>query len=294
MQATELFDAEFMAAVSRLRILARRVPRGGRPAEQRSQKLGSGMEFRDFRPYVAGDDIRSIDWNIYRRLGKVVLRLFEEQEDLPLYLLPDTSGSMAAETPPRAHAALRATLALAAVGLGQHDSVGVYPFADRPVTALRLGSGRRRIYRVADYLAHLDVEGGTQLVDAVKRFASFRLRRGLLALVSDFFDQRGIEAICEALGTLRHKLVLIQLVRDGDREPTIRGDVRLVDCEAHDAQDVAITSDVLKRYRDAYDHFSRGLTEFATRRNAGLLRLNADGDVVDQLASLFAGGRLNV
>ena len=57
---------------------ARRVDRRGRFAEQRSRDLGDGIEFRDFRPYASGDDFRAIDWNIYRRLGKVFLRLFEQ------------------------------------------------------------------------------------------------------------------------------------------------------------------------------------------------------------------------
>ena len=67
---SELFDADFLESLARLRIVARRVARGGRHAEQRSLDLGSGIEFRDFRPYSPGDDFRAIDWNIYRRLGK--------------------------------------------------------------------------------------------------------------------------------------------------------------------------------------------------------------------------------
>ena len=74
----ELFDPEFLADVSRFRILAQRVARGGVHAEQRSRQMGAGMEFRDYRGYAPGDDLRAIDWNIYRRLGRVFLRLFEE------------------------------------------------------------------------------------------------------------------------------------------------------------------------------------------------------------------------
>jgi uncharacterized protein (DUF58 family) len=89
----ELFDAEFLKALQRLRLRARRAVRLGRYAEQRSKDLGHGLEFKDFRPYVPGDDLRSIDWNIYRRLGKLFVKLFEEQKDLPMYLMPDVSGS---------------------------------------------------------------------------------------------------------------------------------------------------------------------------------------------------------
>ena len=126
----ELFDPDFLESVQRLRIVARRVPRGGRHAEQRSRDLGHGIEFRDFRAYTPGDDLRAVDWNVYGRLRKVFLRLYEELEDLPVYLLVDVSASMFHETPPRARAGLRTALALAAITLGQHDSVGVFPFSD--------------------------------------------------------------------------------------------------------------------------------------------------------------------
>ena len=78
---SELFTSEFVDAISRLRIKARQVPRGGRHAEQASVQMGGGMEFRDFRPYAAGDDFRRIDWNLYSRSGMLFLRLFEELRD---------------------------------------------------------------------------------------------------------------------------------------------------------------------------------------------------------------------
>ena len=95
----ELFDSKFLDSLKNLRLIARRVPAGGRFAEQRSSDLGHGLEFRDFRPYAPGDDLRAVDWNIYRRLGRVFIRLFEELEDLPLYLMPDISGSAFLEDP---------------------------------------------------------------------------------------------------------------------------------------------------------------------------------------------------
>ena len=131
LRTEELFDTEFLEAAQRLRLVARRVAPRGRFADQRSRARGSGLEFQDYRPYTAGDDMRAIDWTIYRRLGRVFLRLFEEHEDLPLYLVPDVSQSAWQEPGrPRVKGGLRAALALAAVSLGQHDSVGVFPFSD--------------------------------------------------------------------------------------------------------------------------------------------------------------------
>ena len=287
----ELVDPAFLASLQPLRITARRVVRGGRHAEHLSKELGSGLEFKDFRPYVPGDDLRAIDWNIYRRLGRVFVRLFEEQQDLPLYLLPDVSKSLVAEGDGvRAKAALRATLALAAISLNQHDRVGIFPFADELRTHERPKSGKNQVLTIARRLADIDFGSTTDLVGALSRFDSMRWRQGLCVVVSDFFDPAGIQAITDRLGRLRHKLLLIQITRPADRIPDFEGDLRLVDCETGDAHDVSVTDSVLQRYRDAYDKYFEELTTFATRRSAGLVRINAEVDIVEQLAAVFEGG----
>jgi uncharacterized protein (DUF58 family) len=306
----ELFDPKFMESLNWLRLVAGRVPMGGRFAEQRSKAMGHGIEFRDFRPYSPGDDLRAVDWNIYRRLGRVFLRLFEEMEDLPVYLMPDLSasaytpeatGAPGSETPlaPRAHGGLRAAMALATIALGQHDSVGVFPFSNDVRVAIRPQSGAGRTMTFAKVLSGLgpQTEGSantTDLVNSLRKFEGMRLRTGLVVIISDFFDPAGIEAVTKALGRTRHKLLLVQLVRKGDRDPDpvrMSGDLRLVDSETGDAQNLSITADLLGRYRTAYDHFETGLTEFATRRQCGLLQLDVDQPIVDQLATLFEGGR---
>ena len=286
----ELFDPEFLHAVERLRIVARRVPRSGRPAEQRSADLGSGLEFRDFRPYVAGDDLRAVDWNIYRRLGRVFLRLFEETEDLPVYLMPDLSRSMFQEDPPRIHASLRVALAIASIALGQHDSVGLVPFSDDLRMRMRARGGKGRLMTFAHRLCELTAEQGTDFGRAARRLSGMSLRSGLLVVISDFFDPAGVDVALDALGRTRHRLLLVQMTRVTDREPTLRGDLRLVDCETGTSCDVSLTDAALSRYRDAYDRFAASLADFAKRRRCGLVRVDADGDVVRQLAALFESG----
>ena len=170
----EIFDPAFLASLSHLRIVARRVPRDGRFAEQRSHDLGHGTDFRDFRPYAAGDDFRAIDWNIYQRLGRVFLRLYEELEDLPLYLMPDISRSLFLESPPRALAGLRTTLALASISLNHHDSTGLFPFSNDCEILARPQSGRGKVMLFADRLAHVEPGGQTDIRAAIKRFNSYR------------------------------------------------------------------------------------------------------------------------
>ena len=84
---------------------------------------------------------------------------------------------------------------------------------------------------------------------------------------------------------------MVQLTRASDRDPDLQGDVRLRDCETGATEDVSITPAVRTRYQDAYDRFDAGLQGFADRAGVGLLRLDADAEVTEQLATLFESGR---
>lgn len=295
----ELFDPAFLEAVEGLRLFAARVPSGGRFASQRSRALGSGIEFRDFRPYTAGDDLRAVDWNIYRRLGRVFVRLFEEEQDLPVYLLPDLSTSGYVDEGAgllRAHVGLRAALALGAVALAQHDSVGVFPIGADVTTCMRPTSGANRLVFLAKRLAELTPGAGTDLAHSFERFGAMNLRRGLAVVISDFFDPAGLDGVLRAAGRLRHRVLFVQLWRASDAEPDPRafqGDLRLVDAEgavtASGHLDMFVDDGVRARYRAAYDAFAAQLTAFALERGLGHLLLDVERDVPGQLRALLMG-----
>ncbi len=290
----ELFDAQFVNAIRQLRIAAKQVPRGGRHAEQSSVQLGAGQEFRDFRPYVAGDDIRRIDWNLYRRTGELFVRLFEETRDLPVYILLDVSDSMFFETPPRADAGRKAAAAVAAAALNQHDAVWLHAVGSELGRPVPISLGRGGLVRALEHLESLTPAGPTGLVAALRRLAMQRLRSGLVVIVSDLFDPRGIDSLCEAMRSLRHRLALVQLVRATDAEPDLTGQVRLEDCETGRDVTVTATPAVLDHYREAYRQFENRLAEFVAHRRAARLLLDADQPVLDQLRHLFIGGVMSV
>ena len=96
----QLFDERFLKTLEHLHMVSRKVFTGNLRAERRTRKVGSGIEFADHRTYARGDDFRYIDWNLYGRLDRLLLRLFEEEEDLHIYILIDCSDSMAIGNPP--------------------------------------------------------------------------------------------------------------------------------------------------------------------------------------------------
>jgi len=143
-------------------------------------------------------------------------------------------------------------------------------------------------------MSGLEPGGTTDLHNSLRTFNSMKLREGLVVIISDFFDSEGISAVLDALKQTRHRLMLVQLVKESDRDPGLSGDLQLRDCETGAVEDVSATPSVQKRYQEAYDRFQAQLTQFAQQRNAGLLQLDVERSVLDQLAALFQTGSLQV
>ncbi|GGF84402.1 DUF58 domain-containing protein [Alteromonas lipolytica] len=293
-----LFDYEYLAQVQQLSLRIAQAGKGGRLAEQKTSARGQGLEFADFKPYVAGDDLRAIDWNIYRRLGRVFVRVFEEKQDMPVYFLQDASASMFYETTPRIVPALRATLGLAAIALAQHDSVSLMPFGRNLDIQVKGLNGKNNLLQFARVLAECESQAATSLTTAIKTLANLNLRKGLVVIVSDFFDNDGLQKVLAAMANLPHKVLLVQITQPWDAQPELmpewQGELQIQDCETGAEVAVSPTPDVLKAYKQVYQQFNQDLLKAAQAQGAGLLQLDASQPVLPQLAGLFAQGGLNL
>lgn len=298
LDAGTLFDAEFVSALEPFALRIAQAQRGGRLAEQRSTARGQGVDFADFKPYVEGDDLRSVDWNIYRRLGRAFVRVFEEQQDLPVYLLVDVSSSMFCETPPRIQAALRTALGLSAIALQQQDNVSLLPFAQGMGTPVRAISGRHGLVRVMQTLAGYRAQGDTGLARSLTQFSAMGLRRGLAVVISDFFDPAGVAAIAAALAQVPHTLLLVQMTRahdvDPQLHPDLHGDVQLADGESSTLTPLTLSPALLERYAQVQQDFQRQLAEAAAAARGGLVLIDAEQAVLPQLTALFSEGGLRL
>ena len=287
----ELFDAEFLSALEAFDLRIKRFIRQGRHGEQLSHDRGFGQEFKDFKAYVPGDDLRAVDWNIYQRLGRLFVHVFEEYQDLPLYLLVDRSKSMFHEDPPRIRAGLQTALALGSIAASQNDVVSLFSFSDKLDMSTQAISSKSHVITLARQMVDLHELNGTQLSEVLKTISTQKLRRGLLVVISDFFDPDGIDAIAEATKFVRHKMLLVQLVKPNDADPTanadIVGDLRLVDCETQGAIDVTIEPQILRSYERVYREFNRKLSELADNLGSGLVQVRTEEDILEQLSLIF-------
>lgn len=258
----ELFDDEFQRKLDYLAIVSRKVFAGKLRAERRTKKSGSGVEFADHREYAAGDDFRYLDWNVYRRLGRLLVRLYEEEEDLSIYFVLDASSSMGFGDGRKLRYAKQLTAALAYVGLANLDRITIVSTTDRVEDRMPTARGKARIFKVLQFLRSVEANGTTDLGDAMKTFVAQHKRRGLVVVLSDLYDPAGFERGINVLRYNKFEPFVLHVVDDSDGKPRLAGDVRLYDCETGEEREVTATPRLLEKFHEAYEGYLAEVKRF--------------------------------
>jgi uncharacterized protein (DUF58 family) len=262
----ELFDDDFQKKLESLAIVSRRVFAGRMRAERRSKKKGSGVEFADHRDYAPGDDFRSVDWSIYQRFGKLLVRLYEEEEDLSIYFIVDSSSSMSFGDAKKFDQARRLAAALAYVGLANLDRVTIVGATDSVTSRMPPTRGKGRIFKVFEFLRDLSPGGTTDLGDAMKTFVAQHKRRGLAVLISDLYDPAGFERGINTLRFNKFEPFVLHVVDQKEARPELKGDVRLYDCETGEEREVTVTDSLLDDMQRAFEDYQKSIERFCTSR----------------------------
>jgi uncharacterized protein (DUF58 family) len=258
-----LFDADFLTKLEYLALISRRVFRGQLLAQKRTRQLGGGIEFADHRDYTPGDDFRYLDWNIYARHGDLLLKRFQEEQDLHVYLLLDCSRSMEFGTPPKFDLARQVTAALAYIALADLDRIAVVAFAEGVLTEFPLTRGKARILNLLEFLEELPADGdATNLGELVHAFVHRTMRRGLAIVVSDLFDPLGFQPALDRLRHHRFEPYVIQLYDREEAEPGFLGDVELIDVESREPRKLTVTEKHLKQYRSLFQGFLQSVETY--------------------------------
>jgi len=276
-----VFDEDFLRRLERLAVLVRRPVRGGLKGGRRSVKRGQSVEFADYRDYSLGDDLRQLDWNVYARLEKLLVKLFIEEEDLTVALLVDGSASMAHGAPDKLVFAKRAAAALGYVALAAEDRVVLASLAGRTSRRRAALRGSGRAFRLlAELSAIQPAAGPTDLVAACRHALAQVTGRGVIVLVSDLLDPGAERALRDLAGTGSEVIVLHVLAPD-EVTPTLEGDLRLVDAETGATVDVTLDLAARERYTDRVEAWRNELATLAAKRRIAYVPLTSDLALAD-------------
>jgi len=272
-----LIDKSFLAKLDRLDILSRKIHQGREKGERRSRKRGESVEFADYRHYVQGDEPRFIDWNIYGRLDRLFLKLFLEEEELNVTILLDTSASMAFGRPvSKLLLGQKIAAALGYIALSNHNRITAIPFDTGPLQGFGPTRGRRMVWSFFNFLQGLESGGETSLAEACRLTALQSRRKGVLVLISDFLDPDGFETGLRYFVSKNLDLHVIQILSPEEVEPTLRGDLRLVDTERGAVTEVTVSENLLRTYRRTLTSFLGHVKSFCTARGASYLFTRTD------------------
>jgi uncharacterized protein (DUF58 family) len=283
------FEDDFLKKLEFLHVVSKRAFAGQNRADRLARKRGRGLEFADHRGYSAGDDFRHIDWKAYQRLNRLLLRLFDEEQDLPIYLFVDASKSM--QEPAKFDQARRIAAALCYIGLAHLDRVVILPFVDGLEGESTPGRGKGRIFRVFEALEKMEANGPTSLKETFKEFASRSRRQGLAVVISDFLDPQGFEGGMKILCSLGHDVFAVHIASHTDRDPGALGEVRFVDAETGELRDLEVTPALARAYARAWTQHAEALERFCARYNLGYVRADAEVSFEQIILHTFRKGR---
>ncbi len=258
----DAFDDAFQQKLESLVLLARRIASGSARAERRTKKFGTGIEFAEHRPYVSGDDFRFLDWKAFGRSGRLVLKQFEEEQDISVYLLVDCSASMTANDSQKLVYAKKIAASLGYIALAGLDRVSVQGFGDALGARLAPTRGQSRALTLLRFVAGLKGHGKTDMGRALRAFAARESRRGIAIVITDGYDAGGFESGIDALRYARFDTTVLHVVDPKEVSPALLGDLTLVDAETGDTRDVTITEAMLQRLQQAHAAHATRLSGF--------------------------------
>ena len=290
-----LISPDLMKRLEQLQLLARRRSKSTAKGERRSGARGQSVEFADYRTYVPGDDLRRIDWNLFGRLERLFLKLYEEERELPVTIYLDSSESMSFGRVSKFDFARQVAAAVGYEALCGFDRVTVEPFplADDQaglVGELRAVRGRRSAMRFFDNLNRLKAAGTADFNQALRFGAMKHRAQGVIVVLSDFLDPAGYEDGLKSLASRGSEVHAVQILAPEELEPSSYGDLRVIDSETGAEQEVTFGKYRLKAYRATVQNYCRRLQEYCRARGIRYQLAQSDTPIDDLLLKAMRTG----
>jgi uncharacterized protein (DUF58 family) len=263
--APPLLDTNEMRLLEGMRLLPRRTFGGHVRGERISRNKGISIEFADYREYSMGDDLRHLDWNILARLDRPIIRTYQDEDDLAVYLALDTSHSMEFGEPSKMAHVRKIAALFGFLGLIGQDAVYPVTLGREETNPARVLRGRGNFHLLNAWLNACHAEGKRGLSLSLTRFAQARKARpGLFLCLTDGLDPNVAEGL-RAVAARGHEIVLIQTLSPIEINPELEGDLRLLDSETGEAVEITAHSQTLKVYRANLEAHCKMLEETTLR-----------------------------
>ena len=289
-------DPNILAGISGLDLVAKTVVDGFVAGLHRSPDFGFSQEFAEYRAYTPGDDLRAVDWNVYARSERIYLKRFKGETNSMLTILLDASNSMqfgSHKVNKMDYARyLAASLFYLAIH-GQRDAAGLLTFDDEIRNFIRPSTRQGQLPRLLAGLEQAEPRARTDFAKPMRYFPEFLKRRGMVLIVSDFWESP--EKLIQEIEPLRfhgNEVVLFHVLDPEDVRPKMNGPAILVDMETN--AELEVTPDYAKtEYREKVDAHLTDLKDRALGAGLGYCLMTTDRPLDDALREYLTlrGGR---
>ena len=279
-----LLSADLLRRLEQFQLLAQRRAKSAAKGERRSRARGQSVEFADHRNYVPGDDFRYLDWNLYGRLDRLFLKLYEEERELPVRVFLDASESMNFGTPRKIDFAKQIAAAVGYVALCGFDRVSVNVFPEAPEQAIHRGAlrtvrGRKSSLTFFQNLNQVQPKGVADFNQALRRGALEARQAGVAVVLSDFLDPAGYESGLTALVGRGFSVNAVQILAPEEMNPDTFGDLKLIDSETGTMQEVTFGKYRLAAYQQTVRNYCQRLKEFCQARGMSFFTTTSDASL---------------
>ena len=286
-----MLTSDLMQKIRHIEIRTRKLVNENYAGEYHSIFKGRGMEFDEVRPYIHGDEIRTIDWNVTARMGEPYVKRYVEERELTVMLVVDASGSEEFGSVSRFKREIAAELAavLSFAAITNNDKVGLLLFTDKVELIIPPRKGRRHVLRVIrELLAFQPRSKGTDIKLALETVNQVLTRRSIVFLVSDFISKPEIFRRELAVTNRRHDLIAIDLSDpfEGDIE-----DVGLLTIQDPETDEVVLIDTGDRAWRRAFaerihQHAIAKANAF-TKTGVDIIHISTSEDYTVPLTSFF-------
>ncbi|MEX2213162.1 MAG: DUF58 domain-containing protein [Phycisphaeraceae bacterium] len=274
-RVTSLLPNDVLARVERMRIYPQKRYTNRSRGEHVAHRSGSSIEFKDYRDYSSGDDIRFVDWNIFSRLHRPYIKLFHEEEEMHIVILVDASNSMKFER--KFERAKELAAAFGVMGLSGTEKVSVCAFNQKGgrITRLRPHSGRSSRRALFDFIEKIEAGGDGPVDSGIESMLKEHRGRGCAVVISDFLTQGDLRRSFNLVYSAGLELFALQVLAPTEIEPEVSNDLRLVDSETGLTLDVSSGGDIVKLYQEYREAFQRHIEALATSRSGRMVMTSA-------------------
>jgi uncharacterized protein (DUF58 family) len=280
---------DILKKVRELEIKSKKITTHLFTGEYHSAFKGKGMSFREVREYSAGDDVRFIDWNVSARFSTPFSKLFEEERELTLMLLVDTSTSNLFGTVGKRKKDLIIEMAavIAFSAVSNNDKVGVIFFSDKVEKYIPPKKGRAHaLYIVRELLGLEPTSNGTDIDEAIKYFNNTTRQKSIAFILSDFLAT-GYDNDLKVIGK-KHDVIGIKVYDKMDMQMPQAGLLQLKDAETQKIKWIDSDDAIVRHnYQQYFFEQTDTAKNYFIKAGAELLHVRTDDDYVKILQKFF-------